>query len=39
MDAYSNSKLALTMLSQDTKGPPISANPRNKLFVNDRNPN
>lgn len=36
---YSNTKMALNMLSQGSEGPPISVSPRNKLYVNERNPN
>jgi len=36
---YSNSKLALTMISQGQEGPLISATLRSKLYVNDRNHN
>jgi len=36
---YSNAKMALNFLSQGEEGPPISACLREKLYVNDRNPN
>jgi len=36
---YSNAKMALTMLSQNQNGPPIASLLRQKLYINDRNPN
>jgi len=36
---YSNSKIALTMISLNQEGPPISSLLRSKLYINDRNPN